>query len=150
VKCSLEFTKKKYLIRQSKKERKAKAKAKAKTKIQKQSGKFPVSYPKTTGINSQYWRKVTEAASFQWEFGHGLSYSTFEYSDLQLDPIMVVGQELKITTKVRNLGPLPGKEAVLLFLTDEYRQVVPEVKLVRSFFVPLVITSDFIIVLPKK
>lgn len=97
------------------------------------SGRLPISYPKTTGINAQYWRKVNENAKFQWEFGHGLSYSQFVYSNLQLPSTMRPAEQLRVSFTVRNNGPLAGKEAVLLYVSDEYRQIVPDVKLLKRF-----------------
>ena len=107
------------------------------------SGKFPISYPKSTGVISQYWHKVTEAANFQWEFGHGLSYSDFQYSGLDASGSMRPGEELRVAFNLRNNGPYPGAHSVLLFLSDEYRQIVPEVKMVPSFFSSFLFFSFF-------
>lgn len=54
-------------------------------------------------------------------FGHGLSYTTFEYSNLQLsDSVLTTdGAEIKASVTVKNTGARDGKEAVLWFLHDE-------------------------------
>lgn len=48
-------------------------------------------------------------------FGHGLSYTDFEYSDLNIEPI---SGGAKISFKLRNLGNIPGKEVVQLYVSD--------------------------------
>jgi len=98
------------------------------------SGRMPISYPKSTGIISPYWHKVTERYNVQWEFGHGLSYSNFEYSNLRLSNTTITPKDqLTVSVMVRNNGPYDGKETVLLYITDEYRQIVPEVKMLKRF-----------------
>jgi beta-glucosidase len=53
-------------------------------------------------------------------FGHGLSYSTFEYGALELDPRHLNGPDdvLKVAVAVRNAGPGPGEEIVQLYISD--------------------------------
>ena len=49
------------------------------------SGKLPISYPKDAGaVPLQYYQRMTDVGRFGWPFGTGLSYTTFEYSDLQV------------------------------------------------------------------
>ena len=51
------------------------------------SGKLPISYPASPAATPlQYYRRVSDSGGFQWEFGHGLSYTTFVYSNLQVCP----------------------------------------------------------------
>jgi beta-glucosidase len=52
-------------------------------------------------------------------FGYGLSYTTFEYSDLELPERAVTGSEVRIKVTVTNTGALTGDEVVQLYLTDE-------------------------------
>ena len=51
-------------------------------------------------------------------FGHGLSYTTFRYGDLQLPVTAEVGEEVRISVAVRNTGLVAGEEVVQLYLTD--------------------------------
>ncbi|RLN53703.1 hypothetical protein BBJ29_001322 [Phytophthora kernoviae] len=72
----------------------------------------------------------------QWEFGHGLSYSKFEYSSMQLNTTHVHAKTgaLLVSVTVTNRGTRPGKEVVMLFVAQKYRRAaVPESKLLRAF-----------------
>ena len=71
----------------------------------------------------------------QFEFGHGLSYTTFEYSALALsDSVLNEGGSLTITVDVTNAGEREGKEAVLLFISDVTATLItPDVKRLRGF-----------------
>ena len=51
-------------------------------------------------------------------FGHGLSYTTFEYSDLKLAQTIEAGENLDIEVKVRNAGNIAGDEVVQVYVTD--------------------------------
>ena len=67
----------------------------------------------------------------EWDFGDGLSYTTFEYSNLQLSKTLLAMQDddVTVTVTVTNSGAKAGKHTVMLFLTDEYRIITPEVKM---------------------
>lgn len=70
----------------------------------------------------------------EWAFGHGLSYTTFSYSDPHLSsPIITEDDVLEVAFNVTNTGPTAGKEAILLFLVDYARRVTPEKKLLKRF-----------------
>ncbi|KAI9995493.1 hypothetical protein PInf_012558 [Phytophthora infestans] len=72
----------------------------------------------------------------QWQFGHGLSYSKFEYSTLRLNATQVHATTgaLKVAVTVTNRGTRSGKEVVLLFVSQKFRRVsVPETKLLKAF-----------------
>jgi beta-glucosidase len=64
------------------------------------------------------------------EFGKGLSYTTFEYSDLQLSDSIITGEsgEIKASVTVKNTGNRDGKEAVLWFLHDEVASITRPVR----------------------
>lgn len=121
------------------------------TKQQSPSARLPFTYPKFTGtMLHQYHAKPSEkctnlTAAFpsfdvidcpvEWPFGHGLSYTTFEYSPITLSPGPTIDERGNLTVKVRvsNTGKVAGKEAVLLFVTDWARRVTPETKLLKRF-----------------
>ncbi|HRI45738.1 MAG TPA: glycoside hydrolase family 3 N-terminal domain-containing protein [Ignavibacteriaceae bacterium] len=103
------------------------------------SGKLPVTYPKGPNDIVHYDYKPLEffdanAYTPQWSFGHGLSYTTFEYSDLKLAKnVISKNEDLTVTVKVTNTGKREGKEAVLLFLTDLYGSVSRPNKQLQGF-----------------
>jgi beta-glucosidase len=51
-------------------------------------------------------------------FGHGLSYTTFAYGDLELPLTVRTGEDITVSVTVENTGPLAGEEVVQLYLTD--------------------------------
>ena len=111
------------------------------------SGKLPFTYPKHTGSLHTYDYKVSEhrevmegsynydaVMDVQWPFGHGLSYTTFDYSDLTVDKTSFkAGDVLKVSVKVTNAGDRAGKEAVLLYSSDLVASLIPDVKRLRGF-----------------
>jgi len=100
------------------------------------SGHMPISYPKSTGnAPVQYWRGVTEdEAQFEFEFGDGLSFTEFTYTDLHLDTYQIrPGQSVNVEVTVTNTGGRSGKDVVLMYLRDEYRVTLPEVKILKGF-----------------
>lgn len=102
------------------------------------SGKLPYTYPRHANYLLNYYRKYTEdvAGSYnpQWEFGYGLSYTTFKYSNLKLSStVLTPDKPLVISVEVTNTGNLIGKESVLLFVSDLFASITPEVKRLRGF-----------------
>lgn len=112
------------------------------------SGKLPYNYPRYPNALIPYIHKHSEEQtkaegvynyeadySPQFSFGDGLSYTTFEYSDLQLDKASgKKGEKIKITVKVTNTGKIAGKEAVELYSSDLYAsEITPDVKRLRRF-----------------
>ena len=111
------------------------------------SGRLPFTYPRYTNALIPYDHKTTEAlrsddgkgpSAFnpQWEFGHGLSYTTFGYSDLRIaQPQVRAGEpvQVQVQVTVRNTGQRPGKEAVLLFTRQHYASITPPVRRLRGF-----------------
>jgi len=102
------------------------------------SGRLPYTYPRHTNNLTNYYRKYTEEInggySPQWEFGDGLSYTTFTYSNLKLSShTLHNNQPLKVSVDVTNTGKYAGKEAVLLFVSDLVASITPEVKRLRGF-----------------
>ena len=70
----------------------------------------------------------------QWAFGYGLSYTTFEYSNLQVDKTTFTkDDELTVSVDVTNTGQRAGKESVLLFSSDLIASMVPDGRRLRQF-----------------
>eukprot|EP00854_Cymbomonas_tetramitiformis_P010796 gene10796-12771_t len=100
------------------------------------SGRMPISYPRSAGqMPLQYWHAPTEdEAKFEFEFGDGLSYTTFEYTDVHLSKEKIrPGEAATVTLNVKNTGTVTGKEVVLLYIRDEYRSTTPEVRMLKHF-----------------
>ncbi|MDE1191096.1 MAG: glycoside hydrolase family 3 N-terminal domain-containing protein [Arachidicoccus sp.] len=107
------------------------------------SGKLPFTYPRYTNSLTNYYRKYTEdkdvndeVAGYnpQWEFGTGLSYTTFKYSNLHLSSAKLDNTNpIKISVDVTNTGNREGKESVLLYVSDLVASITPEVKRLRGF-----------------
>lgn len=103
------------------------------------SGKLPISYPRAVNDITPYDHKPIEAYESNqyrplYPFGHGLSYTTFETSGLQLAKSQIgPGENLDLTVKVKNTGQRAGKEAVLVYLHDVAAQVSRPVKQLKAF-----------------
>ena len=111
------------------------------------SGKLPFTYPKYTNKFAVYDYKPAEnqgtmsgvynynaVMDVQWPFGHGLSYTTFEYSDMKVSASEFDADDvLKVTVDVTNTGKVAGKESVLLFSSDIYASSTPDVRRLRAF-----------------
>lgn len=107
------------------------------------SGKLPYTYPRTPNglINYDHKPFETENTAFgnlafkpQFEFGEGLSYTTFTYSDLSLNKQTISGnEELTVSVTVKNSGQRAGKEAVLVFVGDLVASISPPTKRLRRF-----------------
>lgn len=107
------------------------------------SGRLPITYPKHPGsIAIPYNHRVTticgnRPCEMEWEFGHGLSYTTFAYSNLNLSKSVLNNhrdERLSVEVTVTNTGQREGKETVMLFLIQPFRTIsVPEVKQLKKF-----------------
>ncbi|KAE9355754.1 hypothetical protein PF008_g3916 [Phytophthora fragariae] len=78
----------------------------------------------------------SEDCKMQWDFGTGLSYTEFTYSDLALSKTNVTSSSdtVDVSVVVTNSGSMAGKETVMLFLIQPYRSIsVPEVKQLKKF-----------------
>ena len=72
--------------------------------------------------------------SLMWPFGYGLSYTTFEYSNLRVDKKNFTADDvLTVSVDVKNAGSRVGKEAVLLYTSDLIASIVPDNKRLRDF-----------------
>jgi beta-glucosidase len=111
------------------------------------NGILPFSYPRTMGELVLYDRKPTEdireifnenvtpnGYDPLFAFGFGLSYTSFEYSDLKLSTAQLRGNaKLTVSVTVKNTGARDGKHAVELYSRDLYASITPNVKRLRAF-----------------
>ncbi len=106
------------------------------------SGKLPFTYPRHEASLLWYDHKHTEtldqtfgrkAFNPQWEFGYGLSYTTFQYSNLKISNDTLSIGNLQISVEVTNTGTSAGKEVVQLYIADRYASITPSVKRLRGF-----------------
>ena len=111
------------------------------------SGKLPFTYPKYPNSLHTYDYKVSENVAtmeglynydavmdVQWPFASGLSYTSFEYSDLKASSgRFASGDVLSFDVTVTNTGAVAGKEAVLLYSSDMVASLIPDVRRLRAF-----------------
>jgi beta-glucosidase len=107
------------------------------------SGKLPFTYPRTPNglINYDHKPFETEDTAFgnmafkpQFEFGEGLSYTTFAFSDLRLAQKTATGNvDLSVSVTLTNTGTRAGKEVVQLYLSDLVASLSPPGKRLRRF-----------------
>jgi beta-glucosidase len=107
------------------------------------SGKLPFTYPRTANGFINYDHKLfeTEQTAFgnmafkpQFEFGYGLSYTTFNYSNLKLtQDRMPMNGQMTVSVTVTNTGQRAGKETVILYVRDVVATVTPPGMRVKRF-----------------
>lgn len=112
------------------------------------SGKLPYTYPKFEQGLITYDHKPSQniagkmegaydygaETSVQYPFGFGLSYTTFEYSNLSVDKKeFAPGDQITVNVQVKNTGNVVGKEAVMLFSSDLVASLSPDVRRLRAF-----------------
>ena len=111
------------------------------------SAKMPYTYPREINSLNTYDYKVSEEVgtmagaynydakvSLQWPFGYGISYTTYEYSNLKVDKKQFTAADvLTVSVDVKNTGAKAGKEAVLLYSSDLVASIVPDNKRLRDF-----------------
>jgi beta-xylosidase len=107
------------------------------------SGRLPVEIPRDAGAQPATYLRSRNAARHSgssvdpaplFAFGHGLSYTTFEYSGLALSADEVATDDVvEISCTVRNTGQVPGTEVVQLYLGDPIASVVRPVKWLAGF-----------------
>ena len=111
------------------------------------SGKMPYTYPKEINSLANYdFKKSEEVGTMegaydynakitqQWGFGQGLSYTTYQYSNLKVDKATFAHDDvIRVSVDVKNTGKVAGKESVLLFSSDLMASMVPDGRRLRAF-----------------
>ena len=111
------------------------------------SAKLPYTYPREINSLNTYDYKVSEEVgtmagaynydakvSLLWPFGYGISYTTFEYSNLRVNKTAFTADDvITVSVDVKNTGNRVGKEAVLLYSSDLLASIVPDNKRLRDF-----------------
>jgi beta-glucosidase len=106
------------------------------------SGKLPFTWHKYPATISLYDHKYSdnniegEQAPYQplFEFGHGLSYTSFEYSGLNISSSNnTVSDTLSVDVLVKNTGERAGKEVVQVYVSDVFASITPSVKRLRAY-----------------
>ena len=103
------------------------------------AGRLPISIPRSVGQIPIYYSQpatgdyVEESSKPLYPFGYGLSYTQFEYSDLQVIKESKSDTLYKVLCNVKNIGPYDGDEVVQLYVRDEVASVAPASKLLKSF-----------------
>lgn len=107
------------------------------------SGKLPITFPKTIGeveFNFPYkrgshngpawYKRGTRVNGALYAFGYGLSYTEFEYSDINVE---VDGYDIKVTAKIKNTGKVDGTEVAQLYFSDLVSSMVTYESQLRGF-----------------
>ena len=111
------------------------------------SGKMPYTYPKEINSLANYdFKKSEEVGTMegaydynakitqQWGFGYGLSYTSYQYSNLKVSKSdFHHGDIIKVSVDVKNTGKVAGKESILLFSSDLVASMVPDGRRLRAF-----------------
>jgi len=109
-------------------------------------GRLPVTFPRHVGQMpfyynykpaklNRHWRAyVTYPLTPLWEFGYGLSYTTFEYSSLKIHPAEIPADgSVTVSMEVQNTGDCAGKEVVQLYIDDVISSMVTPVIELKGF-----------------
>ncbi|MGF7138666.1 glycoside hydrolase family 3 N-terminal domain-containing protein [Roseimarinus sediminis] len=107
------------------------------------SGKLTITIPKSVGQlplfynhkpSARYIDYVSQDVQPLYPFGHGLSYTTFEYDQLKLSSDKIKkGETLEVSLVVTNTGKMKGDEVVQLYLRDKVSSVTRPVKELKDF-----------------
>ena len=111
------------------------------------SGKLPYTYPAYPNSLIPYYFKPSEVQNNSqgaynyvgevnnlYDFGFGLSYSEFTYSNLEINNDQFnLDDSIKISVNVKNSGKIDGSETVQLYSSDLYASLTPDVKRLRDF-----------------
>ena len=115
------------------------------------SGKLPMSFPRNVGQipiyynykntgrpgpkNEVFWSHYNdEVNSPLYPFGYGLSYTTFEYSKMDIsNKILEKDSSIKVSIEIKNTGKLKGKEVVQMYIKDRFASVTRPVRELKGF-----------------
>lgn len=116
------------------------------------SGKLPMTFPRNVGQvpiyynykntgrptnkdNNVFWSHYTDVEKTPlYPFGYGLSYTTFEYSNLKLEGnSFKIGDDINVSVTLKNTGKVTGKEVVQLYIRDLYASITRPVKELKGF-----------------
>lgn len=107
------------------------------------SGKLPFTFPRFAGVHTTYDCKYTETLNNEFKpigfnplfhFGHGLSYSNFNYANMKIENRDVtVKDSVSISVQLNNTSAIAGSETVLVYASDVYASITPSVKRLRAF-----------------
>ena len=109
------------------------------------SGKLAMTFPLTTGQIPIYYTRRKSGRHHQgfytdisseplYPFGHGLSYTDFEYSDLKISSSEIKkSDKVTATVSVKNIGEVPGYETVMWFVSDPFSTITRPVKELKHF-----------------
>ena len=116
------------------------------------SGKLPMTFPRNVGQvplyynykntgrpnlpgpDSVFWSHYNDEENTPlYPFGYGLSYSTFNYSNLRITNNFKKNSKIEITIDVKNTGAIEGKEVVQLYIRDKYASITRPVKELKGF-----------------
>ena len=115
------------------------------------SGKLPMTFPRSVGQipiyynykntgrpgpkNEVFWSHYSDEVNIPlYPFGYGLSYTTFEYSNIIIDnKILQKDSSINVSIELKNIGKLKGKEVVQLYIKDRYASVTRPVRELKGF-----------------
>ena len=138
------------------------------------SGKLNVSFPRSTGNTPCFYNHfvtdreepfdqpgtpeepkghyIFDKPEPLWNFGHGKSYTTFDYVDCALsDTLLAASDTLKVSVMIKNTGRCDGKEVVQLYVRDKVSTVATPIQQLKAFqkeLVPVGYTREVKLVLP--
>jgi beta-glucosidase len=110
-------------------------------------GKLPITFPRSAGqlplvYNAKpsgkrshwYGDYVDESVTPLFPFGHGLSYSDYQYSDLDIDPVKIsAGEDVRISVRVKNSGEIMGDEVVQLYMHQSYTSITRPLRTLKGY-----------------
>lgn len=129
------------------------------------SGKLNVSFPRSTGNTPCFYNHfvtdreepfdqpgtpeepkghyIFDKPEPLWNFGHGKSYTTFDYADCVLsDTLLAASDTLKVTVTIKNTGKRDGKEVVQLYVRDKVSTVATPIQQLKAFQKALVKSGE--------